>query len=122
MDVEEIKSWYLEALQKYVEFEGRARRTEFWTFVLVNFCISIILSVLDATIGMGFGFIGTLFSLAILLPSIAVAVRRLHDIGKEGWWILIGLIPIIGWIILLYFYIQDSEAGANAYGPNPKGI
>ena len=122
MDAEEIKNWYLEALQKYVEFSGRARRTEFWTFVLVNFCISIILSFLDATVGMGFGFIGTLFSLAILLPSIAVAVRRLHDIGKEGWWILIGLIPLIGWIILIYFYVQDSEAGPNAYGANPKGI
>lgn len=122
MDVEEIKKWYMEALGKYVEFEGRSRRTELWTFVLVNIVISVILSVLDTIVGMGIGFIGTLFSLAILLPSIAVGVRRLHDIGKEGWWILIGLIPLIGWIVLIYFYVQDSEPGANAYGANPKGI
>ncbi|MDX1640343.1 MAG: DUF805 domain-containing protein [Balneolaceae bacterium] len=122
MDFEEIKKWYMEALGKYIEFEGRARRKELWTFVLVNFVISIVLSFLDAVIGMGIGFIGTLFGLAMILPSISVGVRRLHDIGKEGLWILIGLIPFIGWIILLYFYIQDSEPGANAYGPNPKGI
>lgn len=122
MDVEAIKKWYMEALGKYVEFEGRARRTELWTFYLVNFAISIILSVLDAIVGMGIGFIGTLFSLAILLPSIAVGVRRLHDIGKQGLWILVGFIPIIGWIVLIYFYVQDSQPGANEYGPNPKGI
>ncbi|MDZ7720485.1 MAG: DUF805 domain-containing protein [Balneolaceae bacterium] len=122
MDIEEIKKWYIEALSKYVEFSGRARRQEFWTFTLVNFVISVILAVLDSMIGMGFGFIGTLFSLAIILPSIAVGVRRLHDIGKEGWWLLIGLIPIIGLIVLIYFYVQDSEPGANVYGPNPKGI
>lgn len=122
MDIEEIKKWYMEALSKYVEFSGRSRRKELWTFVLVNFVISIILSVLDSIIGMGIGFIGTLFSLAIILPSIAVGVRRLHDIGKEGWWLLIGLIPVIGWIVLIYFYVQDSEPGANAYGANPKGI
>lgn len=122
MDIEEIKKWYMEALSKYVEFEGRSRRTELWTFYLVNFVISVILSVLDSIVGMGIGFIGTLFSLAILLPSIAVGVRRLHDIGKEGWWLLIGLIPVIGWIVLIYFYVQDSEPGANVYGANPKGL
>lgn len=122
MDVEEIKKWYMEALTKYVEFDGRARRKEFWTFTLTNFVISIVLSILDSIVGLGIGFIGTLFSLAILLPSLAVGVRRLHDIGKEGWWILIGLIPIIGWIVLIYFYVQEGEAGANAYGANPKAI
>lgn len=122
MDFEEIKKWYMEALTKYVEFSGRARRKEFWTFTLVNFVISIILSLLDAMVGMGIGFIGTLFSLAIILPSIAVGIRRLHDIGKEGWWLLIGLIPLIGWIVLIYFYVQEGEAGANDYGPNPKAV
>lgn len=122
MDIEEIKKWYMEALSKYIEFSGRSRRKELWTFVLVNFVISIILSVLDGIIGMGIGFIGTLFSLAIIIPSIAVGVRRLHDIGKEGLWILVGLIPIIGWIVLIYFYVQESEPGTNAYGANPKGL
>jgi uncharacterized membrane protein YhaH (DUF805 family) len=122
MDIEEIKKWYLEALSKYLEFSGRARRKELWTFILVNFVISISLSVLDSIIGMGIGFIGTLFGLAMIIPSISVGVRRLHDIGKEGLWILVGLIPFIGWIILIYFYVQDSEPGANAFGANPKGV
>lgn len=122
MDIEEIKKWYMEALSKYLEFSGRARRKELWTFVLVNFVISISLSVLDSIIGMGIGFIGTLFGLAMIIPSISVGVRRLHDIGKEGLWILVGLIPFIGWIVLIYFYVQDSEPGANAFGSNPKGI
>lgn len=112
----------MEALSKYLEFSGRARRKELWTFVLVNFVISISLSVLDSIIGMGIGFIGTLFGLAMIIPSISVGVRRLHDIGKEGLWILVGLIPFIGWIVLIYFYVQDSEPGANAFGSNPKGI
>lgn len=122
MDIEEIKVWYMEALSKYVEFSGRARRKEFWTFVLVNFVISLILSFLDNVIGMGFGFIGMLFSLAIIIPTIAAGVRRLHDIGKEGLWILIGLVPLIGWIIMIYFYVQDSEPGSNQYGANPKAF
>ncbi len=122
MDINEIKEWYMKALTQYVEFTGRARRKEFWTFTLVNLVISLIISALDNIVGLGIGFLGTLFSLAILLPSIAVAIRRLHDIGKEGWWLLIGLIPIIGWIVLIYFYVQDSEPGPNSYGANPKGI
>lgn len=122
MDIEEIKKWYMEALSKYLEFSGRARRKELWTFVIVNFVISISLSVLDSIIGMGIGFIGTLFGLAMIIPSISVGVRRLHDIGKEGLWILVGLIPFIGWIVLIYFYVQDSEPGANAFGENPKGV
>jgi uncharacterized membrane protein YhaH (DUF805 family) len=119
MDFEEIKRWYMEALKKYVEFEGRSRRKEFWTFVLGNLVISLILSALDNLIGFGFGFIGLLFSLAIILPSIAVAIRRLHDIGKSGLWLLIGLIPIVN-LVLIYFYLLDSETGSNEYGPNPK--
>ncbi len=113
MDFNEIKEWYVVPFQKYVEFEGRARRKEYWIFTLVNLLISVILSNV-------FTFLGTLFSLAILLPSIAVGIRRLHDIGRTGWWLLIGFIPLIGLIVLIYFFVQDSEPGANQYGANPK--
>lgn len=114
MDFNEIKEWYIKPYEKYVEFTGRSRRKEYWTFVLVNIVISLILSSL-------FSFLGTLFSLAILLPSIAVGIRRLHDIGKSGWWLLIGFIPLLGWIVLIYFFVQDSQPGSNEYGANPKG-
>lgn len=114
MDFNEIKEWYIKPYEKYVEFTGRSRRKEYWTFVLVNLVISLILSSL-------FSFLGTLFSLAILLPSIAVGIRRLHDIGKSGWWLLIGFIPLLGLIVLIYFFVQDSQPGSNEYGANPKG-
>jgi uncharacterized membrane protein YhaH (DUF805 family) len=121
MDFNEIKEWYLKPFEKFVEFSGRSRRKEFWTFVLVNFGITIILNGLESVIGL-FGIVATLFGLAILIPSIAVGVRRLHDTGRTGWWLLIGFFPLIGLIVLIYFYVQDSEPGANQYGVNPKGI
>ncbi len=120
MDVNEIKEWYLKSLEKYVEFSGRARRKEYWTFVLVNLVISVLLSALEGIFGL-FGFLGTLFGLFVFLPSLAVGVRRLHDIGKTGWWLLISFIPLIGLIVLIYFFVQDSEPGSNQYGANPKG-
>ena len=114
MDFNEVKEWYVIPFQKYIEFEGRARRKELWIFAGVNFLISIILGVI------GLDLISTLFSLAIFLPGIAVGVRRLHDVGKTGWFMLIGLIPVVGWIILIYFYVQEGDAGPNEYGLNPK--
>jgi len=114
MDFNEIKEWYIATLQKYVEFSGRSRRKEFWIFTLVNFAISVILAVL------GLDFISTLFGLAVLLPGIGVSIRRLHDIGKTGWWLLIAFIPLVGLIVLIYFYVQEGDAGPNEYGPNPK--
>ncbi|PWB70278.1 MAG: DUF805 domain-containing protein [Holophagae bacterium] len=115
--------WYLGVLKKYTEFKGRARRTEYWMFVLFNIIISVVLSIIDRVIGtpeMGLGILGTLYALAVLLPSLAVGVRRLHDTGRSGWWLLIGLIPCIGFIVLIIFTVQDSQAGDNQYGPNPK--
>lgn len=110
-------------LQKYVDFSGRARRSEYWYFWLFTFLVAIAASILDAILGTGYGngsgVIGTLTSLALLLPSLAVAVRRLHDTSRSGWWILIALIPIIGWIILIVFLVQDSHPD-NEHGPNPK--
>jgi uncharacterized membrane protein YhaH (DUF805 family) len=112
-------------LAKYVVFSGRARRSEYWWFVLFSFLVSMVAGILDLVLGTdyyrGSGLIGTIASLALLLPSLAVAVRRLHDTSRTGWWILIGLIPIIGWIVLIVFYVQDSH-GDNEYGPNPKAL
>ena len=118
-------SWYLEVLKKYAVFSGRARRMEYWMFILVNIIISVVLVIIDSLIGTiirqgGFGLLQGLYSLAVLIPTLAVTVRRLHDTGRTGWWILIGLIPVIGNIVLLIFLVLDSEPGANEYGPNPK--
>lgn len=111
--------WYLKVLSNYVGFSGRARRQEYWMFVLINVIISIVLGILDAIMGTN-SLLNGLYSLAVLLPSLAVTVRRLHDTGKSGWWLLISLIPIIGAIILLVFTCLDSEPEENQYGPNPK--
>jgi uncharacterized membrane protein YhaH (DUF805 family) len=110
--------WYLKVLKNYVGFQGRARRKEYWMFVLFSVIFSIVLSIVDAIAGLTSALSG-LYSLAVLLPSLAVGVRRLHDTGRSGWWLLISLIPLIGSIILLVFMCQDSQEG-NKYGPNPK--
>jgi uncharacterized membrane protein YhaH (DUF805 family) len=110
---------YLAVLKKYAIFTGRARRTEYWMFLLVSFGISIILEIIDAAAHTTL--LGILYSLAILIPSVAVGVRRLHDTGRSGWWLLLALIPIVGTIIVIVWYATDSQPGENAYGPNPKG-
>ena len=114
-------NWYFEVLKKYAVFDGRAHRTEFWLFFLFNFIISLFLGVIVGLVG-GLWFITTLYALAVLIPGLAVSVRRLHDTNRSGWWILTGLVPILGWIALLIFYVEDSRPGANQYGPNPKGV
>ena len=117
--------WFTEALKKYAVFSGRSRRKEYWYFVLFTVLISIALSIIDGLTGTyessaGVGLLSGIFSLGILIPSIAVSVRRLHDIDRTGWWILISLVPIIGWIVLLVFHVQDSTPSTNRYGSNPK--
>ena len=112
-------NWYLEVLKKYAVFNGRARRKEYWYFVLFNFIINIVLSGIDS-MTTGMGLLPGIYTLAVLIPSIAVLVRRLHDTDRSGWWVLIGLIPIIGWIVLLIFVVQDGKPGKNQYGLNLK--
>ena len=117
-------NWYLQVLKKYAVFNGRARRTEYWMFVLFNFIIVIALGFIEGFTGIAPGtdqsVLGGLYMLAVLLPGIAVGVRRLHDTGRSGWWLLIGFVPLIGAIVLLVFMVQDSHSGENQYGPNPK--
>lgn len=117
-------NWYIGVLKKYAEFSGRARRTEYWMFVLFNVIVAIVLAVVDGVLGTrtetGLGILGSLYSLAVLIPGIAVAVRRMHDTGRSGFFLLIGFVPCVGAIILLVFLIQDSNPGSNQYGPSPK--
>jgi uncharacterized membrane protein YhaH (DUF805 family) len=113
-------NWYLDVLKKYAVFTGRARRKEYWMFALFNVIIAIALGIIEGIVG-GPGVLGGLYGLAVLIPSIAVGVRRLHDTGRSGWWILIGLVPVIGFIVLIVFFATDGQPGTNQYGPNPKG-
>ena len=114
-------NWYLEARKKYAVFSGRARRTEYWMFMLFNVIAGIILGIVDAILGTG-GVLGAIYALAVLIPGLAVSVRRLHDTSRSGWWLLIAFVPIVGAIVLLVFSLQDSTPGPNAYGPNPKEV
>ncbi len=115
-------NWYLQALKKYADFSGRARRKEYWFYILFYVIIAVVLSIIDGIImgSSGIGILTAIYMLAVLLPTLAVTVRRLHDIGKSGWWYLIVLIPLIGGIWLLILLLQDSQPATNAWGPNPK--
>lgn len=118
-------NWYLHVLKNYATFSGRARRKEYWMFFLISALISIVLTLLDILLGTysveyEAGLFSGLYSLLILIPSIAVVVRRLHDTDRSGWWILISLIPLIGVIVLFVFMCLDSQPGTNRFGANPK--
>ena len=118
-------NYYLKVLQNYATFSGRARRSEYWYFVLFNMIFAIVAVVLDNVIGtaiegVGYGPIYGLYVLAVFLPGLAVAVRRLHDVGKSGWMFFIVLIPLIGAIWLLVLFCTDSQQGTNKWGANPK--
>jgi uncharacterized membrane protein YhaH (DUF805 family) len=111
-------SWYLEALKKYAVFGGRSRRKEYWYFVLFNIVVGIVLGVIDRLLGTyssasNMGLLSGIYSLAILIPSLAVTVRRLHDLDYTGWWILIVLVPFIGVIVLLVFAVFEGTPGTN---------
>jgi uncharacterized membrane protein YhaH (DUF805 family) len=106
-------------------FGGRSRRKEYWYFVLFSVIVSLVLSAVDALLGTfgssaNVGLLSGIYGLAIIIPSIAVSVRRLHDIDRTGWWVLISLVPVIGTIVLLVFAVLDGTPGQNRFGPNPK--
>ncbi len=111
-------NWYMTVLQKYAEFNGRAHREEFWMFALINFAIMVGLAIFGGILHLGW--VRHLYSLAILVPSLAVGARRLHDTNRSGWWQLIVLVPLIGIIVLVVFWAQDSDAGENRYDSSPK--
>ncbi len=112
-------NYYLEVLKKYAVFTGRAGRREFWMFFLFNILISIVLGIVGKFLHIDI--LSTLYGLAVLLPGIGVGIRRLHDIGRSGWWLFIGLIPFVGVIILIVYWAQQGMPGANQYGANSDG-
>ena len=113
-----VKSVY----SNYVGFQGRARRSEYWWWYLFYIIAYIIVVMVDQAVFGEPSILSGLFVLANILPALAVGVRRLHDTGRSGWWLLIALIPLVGVIVLIIFYVQDSQPGVNKYGPNPKGV
>jgi len=149
--MEQFNLYFLDTLkQRYAQFDGRASRSEFWYYTLFYIIGSILVGFVDSLFGTSYtyematntmatgntevaaaaftqsiGYLSAIYSLGLLIPSFAVSIRRLHDIGKSGWWLLLGMIPFVNFIgifVLLYFYVQDSQPGENAYGENPKGL
>ncbi len=112
-------SWYLKGLKNYASFSGRAQRMEYWMFGLFYSIFAIVLVIIESILGLG-GEISLLYFLAMLIPSFAVAFRRLLDTDHSGWWFFISLVPLIGMIILVVFMALDSQAGENRFGPDPK--
>lgn len=113
-------------LNKYATFSGRARRREYWWWYLFVTIVGIVAGIIDRAAGLtysdltvGGGWLATITGIVFIIPTLAVSVRRLHDTSRSGWWLLIGLVPVIGWLIVLYFFVIDSD-GDNQYGPYPK--
>jgi len=132
--MELVNKYFIDIIKnKYAQFSGRASRSEFWYFALFYVILAFIVVLIDTLVinpmlgetasesAQG-GILQLVVALALLIPSISIAIRRLHDIGKSGWWLLIPLVPVIGTLVLLYFYIVDSESGSNRFGTNPKGF
>jgi len=120
-------NWYLAVLKNYAGFSGRARRKEYWMFVLFNIIFTLIAMGLDNILGttagmLPYGVFYFIYMLAVFIPGLAVGVRRLHDVGKSGWMLLIAIIPIIGPIWLLVLMVSDSKPGENRHGLNPKEV
>jgi uncharacterized membrane protein YhaH (DUF805 family) len=118
-------NWYVKVLKQFADFSGRARRKEYWMFALFNMIFALVAMVLDNVTGLTiselpYGVFYILYALAVLIPGLAVVVRRLHDLGKGGGWIFISLIPLIGGIWLLILVCTDSESGDNRFGEYPK--
>lgn len=118
--------WYLMAFKKYAEFSGRSRRKEYWMFILFNAIFSYALMAIDYALGSqlesmpSMGFLGIIYNLIVLIPGLALSVRRLHDVNKSGWYLLLAFIPIIGWIWLFVLNVTNGTTGQNEYGDDPK--
>lgn len=117
----EFTKWFIMCVRdKYADFNGRARRKEYWMFVLVVLILSIILSVIELIVGLTIPILSYILSLGLFLPGLGVSIRRLHDVGKSGWWYLIIFVPLLGAIYLIYLMVQDGQPETNQWGPNPK--
>lgn len=115
MDAKNFFDWLIDPVRNhYADFSGRTTRKAFWMFVLVNFIVSVILTIIDEAVGVQV--LSTLYSLLLIIPSVAIGARRLHDTDKSGWWQLIGIIPIVGWIILIIMLARKGDGGPNRFG------
>lgn len=117
---------FVTAFRRYAEFSGRSRRREFWGFMLIYILGCIALAIADVVLGLfsaniGLGLLSGLFALVLLVPSLAVTIRRMHDIDRSGWWYLVGFVPLVGGIVLLVFSLQGGTPGPNRFGEDPKG-
>jgi len=117
LNQEGFNKYFVSVFTPYVNFDGRVAKKPFWMFVLFNILISIVVGLVGSIVHANW--LASLYSLAILIPSLGMSVRRLHDLGKDWVWLLIGLIPLVGWIVLIYFYAQDGEPAENKFGPVP---
>ncbi|MEW1696400.1 DUF805 domain-containing protein [Streptomyces sp. NPDC093249] len=111
-------NWYLAVFKKYAVFNGRARRQEFWMFELFNVIASIVLGIIGSATDITV--LGLIYALAVIVPTLAVTVRRLHDTNRSGWWVLIGLVPVVGFVVLVVFACIEGDQHENEHGPNPK--
>jgi uncharacterized membrane protein YhaH (DUF805 family) len=113
--------WYIDVLRQYAVFTGRARRQEYWMFTLINVLVFFVLAGVFSALGLDSNIAG-IYILAVLLPSIAVTVRRLHDTNRSAWWLLLFFVPVIGDIVLLVFTVFNGTQGENDYGADPKEV
>ena len=123
--MQQLTEWYLMAWKQYFTLSGRSRRKEYFYFILGNVLIGIVLGILDTMTGTydseaGMGILGGIYAIAAFIPSITLTVRRLHDTDRAGWWLFIAIIPIVGFLVLLYFMLTDSDEDENQYGLSPK--
>jgi len=114
--------YYILAFQKYGQFSGRATRSEYWWFYLVTIAVSLLLAIIDSVFSIPFTLLFIIYSFGSFIPTLALLVRRLHDTGKNGWFLLVIFIPFLGILLLAISMFTDSTPGDNKYGPNPKGI
>jgi uncharacterized membrane protein YhaH (DUF805 family) len=114
--------WAIMPLKRYAEFSGRTRRKEYWLFLLLTIGLGIVAGIIDRALlgATAYGPVTAILYLGLLVPSIAVSIRRLHDTDRSGWWLLIALIPLVGAIILIVFYATDGTKGSNRFGADPK--
>ncbi len=115
--------WMILPLRRYFEISGRSRRQEYWMFTLFSFLVGVVTTVVDRGLGFDWGSTGpvnALVNLALFVPGITVAIRRLHDTDRSAWWLLLVFLPIIGWIWLFVLYVTEGTRGPNRFGPDPK--
>ena len=111
--------WYIEVLKKYAVFGGRAGRKEYWQFFLINTIIALLIALLEIQFGCS-GAVSIVYSALMLVPSVAVSMRRLHDTDRSGWWMLLNFLPLLGILVLIFFFSQAGTEGVNKYGPDSE--